>query len=481
MVKRFEARLDRTLTFFSTFQGGFTLSLVFLTGLFGYYRRLDPDLFARLAVGKLVSTLGYLPHIDPFAFTDKKPVWIDHEWLSGVFLYWIWDLGEEAALLWARITLGVLSIFFLFKAHRKASIYPLPLLFLISVVQISAVWLSPIRSQWATYLSLSIILYVFALYLEKRKPALLFLISFLFPVWANAHGGFVVGLGFIGLFAVGLFFERVSSALPVFGACALALALTGLNPYGFSTYWSYILEASTMARPEIDEWSLVVPWSPYAIFPLFLTLLAIRGIVANKGIIRAPSYLVLVFSFYFGFRHHRLMPIYVMSLITLGAPALCAGITSFSPNIVKTVARASTCAVLLFTPILLVGALRGITLSPPFNYEGYPVEALRKLSENTRGGNLLIHFNYGSYAMWALPARFKISMDGRYEELYTDAVIKQVHDALTPRSLTAINSRALINPDFVLIETPTVKHAPEYRAGWRVLHEDALFTLLAKT
>ena len=47
----------------------------------------DPDIFARVAMGRLVLRDGAVPTIDPFAFTQKNPTWIDQEWLSGGTFY----------------------------------------------------------------------------------------------------------------------------------------------------------------------------------------------------------------------------------------------------------------------------------------------------------------------------------------------------------------------------------------------------------
>jgi hypothetical protein len=39
----------------------------------------DPDVWARLAVGKLIVESGAVPDRDPFSYTETRPLWVDHE------------------------------------------------------------------------------------------------------------------------------------------------------------------------------------------------------------------------------------------------------------------------------------------------------------------------------------------------------------------------------------------------------------------
>ena len=56
----------------------------------------DPDLFHRLAAGKLAIQLGKVSTTDSFAFTPKLAEWIDHEWLSGVVFYLLYEkFGDD--------------------------------------------------------------------------------------------------------------------------------------------------------------------------------------------------------------------------------------------------------------------------------------------------------------------------------------------------------------------------------------------------
>lgn len=61
--------------------------------------RADPDMFARVAVGRLVQRDGGVSHTDPFAYTPKLDRWVDHEWLSGVIFWRVAESGGDGGLI----------------------------------------------------------------------------------------------------------------------------------------------------------------------------------------------------------------------------------------------------------------------------------------------------------------------------------------------------------------------------------------------
>ena len=74
MSASIEGFLDRLRAPFSRSSAVFlfTLTILVMTGL--GFRGADPDLFARLAMGKLIVMTGRVPLIDPFAFSPKLPM-----------------------------------------------------------------------------------------------------------------------------------------------------------------------------------------------------------------------------------------------------------------------------------------------------------------------------------------------------------------------------------------------------------------------
>ena len=67
-------------------------------------------------------------------------------------------------------------------------------------------------------------------------------------------------------------------------------------------------------------------------------------------------------------------------------------------------------------------------------------------------GKLLVNFNEGSFALWRLFPRFRVSVDGRFEEVYEENVVEQTHCALSSKCSRQKNAIEFINPDVILSE-----------------------------
>jgi hypothetical protein len=246
---------------------------------------IDPDLFARLAVGRLMVETGSVPFADPFAFTQTKGMWIDHEWLSGLVFYLLWSIGGTSLLVLTKLAAWGASLFLVLYAHTRVS--PRERLssglMVLVAFQSSHVWLSTVRSQLFTYVFIAYFIYVWSQEECRTSKKLLFSLPVVMVFWANAHGGFVVGLGLFAVHLIGNVLDRRTlsrSEILSFLLCCLAAMV---NPYGPITYWSYILQAVTMKRPEVDEWSAVSLLSGFAIVPNILLLVWLVGL-SRRGI-----------------------------------------------------------------------------------------------------------------------------------------------------------------------------------------------------
>ncbi len=92
--------------------------------------------------------------------------------------------------------------------------------------------------------------------------------------------------------------------------------------------------------------------------------------------------------------------------------------------------------------------------------------------ENQRG-NLLVPFNYGSYALWRLRGRMRVSQDGRYDLVYRPETHRRVEDFFLARG----DWPALLRepaPAAVLLPVADPVY-PKMRAepGWREAYHDA--------
>jgi hypothetical protein len=431
----------------------------------------DPDLFARLSVGKLISTLGQVPTIDPFAFSPKKAIWIDHEWLSGLVFYNIQALFSDFGLLILELSVCALTVFILVEAsklYKPINTFSSLIFTLLLVIDSRYIWESTVRSQIFTYLFLSIYLYIFVACVKRGNILLQALLPLLMIIWCNMHGGFVVGLGLHLIFV--LLYRHKGFPLRVL-FFTISVLVTAVNPYGFFEYWNYILTAVSMTRPSISE------WQPIGLNLQLLIPLAVFFCGSYVLIKKKHEHFVYVFfllSALFAFIHQRHLAIfYFICLVFLQDsfefPSL--GNMEFMKKV-----KVSTVIVMTGFSVYFCTNIISLLLhykSFSFSYRNYPEEALAWLAANKEKGKLLIDFNNGSYAIWKLFPEFTVSLDGRYEEVYPDATLELVNAAYSCDPTLRAKALSSLKPDFALIAGKSVCYE-----GFNTIYQDERYRLI---
>ena len=67
---------------------------------------------------------------------------------------------------------------------------------------------SPVRAQVFTYFFSALTLFVLENFRINRGRVTFLFLGLIFAAWANLHGGFVAGLGLIGLYTLGVALAR---------------------------------------------------------------------------------------------------------------------------------------------------------------------------------------------------------------------------------------------------------------------------------
>ncbi len=447
----------------------------------------DPDLFARVAVGRWITAYGQVAITDPFSFTETKLVWVDHEWLSGLVFYYLTHLGGDLSLYLAKLLFAVGSFFILLKAAFANHRQRIPIIIiLLAVLDVSVVWGSTIRAQVFTYLAIPFFLLAIVNHRKNGSKFMLCTLPLATIIWANAHGGFVVGLGFLALYALVLCLERCKEAILVSCISFTSILATLINPYGFE-YWYYLKDALSHSRPTITEWASVSFIDPsMAIYCLFL-LITIFIIFKSPKKIPLEGYLILGSSIYFGFKHVRLTPIFTMASVVYVLPFLKETLKEyrmFNGELFKALSRS-------FTVVLILASLFWLTRIPnllpskfSLSYDFYPVDGVNWLYNNAPSGNVLVDFNRGSFALWMLYPKFKISVDGRYEEVYPEATVARASQAINFNDPSCKESLLYINPDYILIENGdrnlTSTDQTPCADGYSKIYSDPKFNIFGK-
>ena len=456
-----------------------------LTLIFWGNRIADPDLFARLAVGKLAMTTGLAFH-DPFSFLPTKPIWIDHEWLSGVIFYSLYDYGGDWLLYLFKIAIVFYTVLWVVRSSMLVTANSGSWIWLVfTIIPCAYLWQSTVRSQVFTYCFLGFLFYALLSYQYHNRQRYLALVPPIFLLWSNLHGGFVVGLGFLGIATV---LRLLKGSRSLFLPCIFVLSFgaTFISPYGGLNYWRFILEAITMPRPDITEWAPISVWSKEAVWPGVVAMILVAGII-HKRAGDLFGAIILIVSLVAGIKSVRFMGLFFIAAAIWGGPLVANLAQVLGPRYrpkILTLQRAAALAG--FLGLLAAGFLFVLTfVRKPFMLDrsNYPEAALNWLAETQSGGNVLVDFTAGSYALWVLPQEFKIAVDGRYEEVYSEETVQLAMRALSPQLPGHEAAVAAVAPDYIVAavnDTDTAALVAWQKIGWGELFRGGKFLVLGK-
>ena len=419
--------------------------------------------------------------MDPFGFTERHDRWVDHEWLSGVVFYQAVKAWGDAGLLVVTLATLLATAALVSRAqrvHQRLAAGTFAWFFVTMLVAARA-WGSMVRSHSFTFVGLALQLWALTEWRAGRRYWIWVLPVAYLP-WANLHGGFVAGLGLLGAAALAISFSRRDPFPRDLWLCLLACVLVSLlNPYGLS-YWRYLVAALTMDRPAVVEWSplpLTSLWGALAI--LFASVFAIGAARAEP---RPPpeAWALAVVSFLGALQSRRFLSVFVLTMAVYGTPSVRALVAPLRRRIPagpfpwRAIGHALVVVLTLVTAQQAFMRLRDFA-QEGVSFERFPVDAVAWL-EARGGGDLLVHFNHGSYALWRLFPKYRVSVDGRYEEVYPQETVDRVMTALDPEAEGHTDALEWVDPDFILVEGDGAGFGPE----WHTVHSDSRAVVLSR-
>lgn len=395
----------------------------------------DRDLWHRLALGRYVFTEHALPQRDVFSYLSEPVPLHDHEWGSGILFYALYQSGGGTALVILKLVMYVAT---LMLVDRTGRIYEKRRT-LLSLSWIALIALALVPSFASTVRCLVFTNFFFALWLfwlarqraGHHVPTYYFVITA--AIWANLHGGFIAGLGLIALYAIGERINRRPCAhyLPLLAFATLA---TLVNP---STYhlWISTLHAVIAPRDLIYEWApLPLANSAYLGVKIVAVITLLTGLallITRRSLWDWVALVAVGVTLVLALQHLRHLALFAIvagvftyrGLLALFGPRL-----PFSSRLKNGLTAAILTAVAILALFLLQ---RSDRLQFRVSTSDYPVHAVNYIREHLAAGTarpLLVPFNWGSYALWQLYPHYLVSLDGRYELIYSQKTYHAVSD-----------------------------------------------------
>ena len=221
----------------------------------------DPDFWWHIRIGQWMAEHGRLPSTDIFTYTVPQHVWTDHEYLTELGM---WVVYHAFGALGISIAFGLVTWAGFLLLYRQVRRQP----YVIAALGLGLAALAgyPIwgpRAQMITFALTILELYWLQAYLTGRSKKLTYF-PLLMALWANLHGGWVIGFVWLG---VALIAELIGWAWDpanlahrahvrflaiITAASAVAVLAT---PHGFSVYLYPFQTVGSMAQERlIIEW-----------------------------------------------------------------------------------------------------------------------------------------------------------------------------------------------------------------------------------
>ena len=361
----------------------------------------DSDTYWQLASGRWMLDHGQLLRHDVFSATIPGASLGIGEWLGQLIFALAFAAWGWAGVVVLRSVLLAVTAFFVARLARRGGIpwwISLPLA--VGALLVSKItWTD--RPQLFT-LALVPALLDLLLALPGGWSRRLLVLPPLFAVWASIHGGYLLGLAVLAIFAAHALITEGRRASGLVAITIASAAFTFLSPAPLEVAGAVIGVAPPRFIAEYFPTDVLTPAG--AIFAAYL--LAILGTALLRGGTLLEA-MLLPPLLYLGLSAQRHMFFFVVAAIPFLAPRLrlLVGPVRRVPSLPAPFATG-------LATVLLIAAIASIPFAPAApDVSFYPSGALGTLrSEN---GVLLNEYDWGGYLIFNVPER-PVFIDGRY-------------------------------------------------------------------
>ena len=431
--------------------------MFFLCVFAGFFTPMElGDVWWHMSTGQWILDSMSLPEQDPFTISSDPLR--DHSfvlkgfWLSQILFHLIASVSGLFGLIAFKSAIFTAAVFLMWRGARmQGASFTLAYICIIPAVFIFAFY-DEARPQTLSILFTAFVLLVLE---GARRPGSRFrlgdkqthqerhahgkpwpfLLVPLMPVWANMHPGYVIGLGFIMLYAVehivaSFISKNIKMNNQFIVACAASITLSALNPNGLKAVLTSLamLRLSTFGTVTIHEHLGVSQFAARTGDPSLMVLFVILASLGIASFVVRRRSLDILHLFVFvslagltlvSFRAGLFFAIASAHIIGYNLAGLnikgMMGISldlpaDGSPASRRQAVTAIIC--LLFAGAMLVStrsvAAKGI-MSPGI----FPDKAATYILEASSPANIYHPYEWGGYLIWRLYPRYKAFVDGR--------------------------------------------------------------------
>ena len=423
------------------------LGVFFFLTLSGDGRLLgDADTGYHVRAGEFIIDKLAIPQADIFSFLTPPLPWTLHEWLSEVIMAVVHRFAGLTGIVIFFSFLIALSSYLVFQwlLKPRSNLLFAAVAALLVILASSSNWLA--RPHIFTFVFLVTSYHLLNNYQYRGRNYLFFLPPMMLA-WVNLHGGYILGLILLGVYAFGNFAKFAFGSGPqknhwfikarfltlILITCALVALL---NPYGYKTLlFPFRVVQDQFLMDHIAEY-LSPNFHFSTVKPFELLLLATLGIFAISGarldIIELALIILFAHMALFSSRH---MPLFAIIAGPIVLKQANIAFDNLDGHFIAAVKRRldnlihidqstirflwPVVGVLLVTTLALNGML-----GHSFNAKYVPVAAVEFINKENLAGDMFNNDEFGDYIIYAAWPRYKVFIDGR-TDMYGAARVKE--------------------------------------------------------
>lgn len=444
---------------------------IFCMLLYNSFGYLDNDLGWHLKAGEEIVEEHMIPKTEHYSYILEGELWVDHEWLLNAFSYIVFnDFGYFVLNLFFAFLIIIILVFQKYYL-QKYFLKNIKADFWLMIFQLLGVRAAlphlGIRMQEISILAILLLLFIVHKFNVTKDRKILFWLILLFWLWANMHGGFLVGLVLLGFFVFVKILENLIETYDLVPKIKMSFKnkldyrsifyfivfsfisflVTFINPYGWRLYEYFYTDfkKTSYYLSHISEWIpfyyIPVPYYQLLYIAIVLSFLVVAVYFSLKRISTDEQEIVKNKKFFWNFdlwylsitllfvffalksrRHFPLLFIVSMPMIVIFY------IEQIAINLKRQIKDTK---LVLFSKIVLILILiissYKMVVKTQFNdypfdsgyycMYNYPCAAVSFIKENGLTNKRFFNdYDWGGFIVWVMP-EMKLFIDGRLPQV----------------------------------------------------------------
>jgi len=466
--------------------------IALVAAFFGFFavKEWDIDFWWHIASGKNIVATHSLPDHDPFSVyesTDARSITIlKCYWVGQIIFYLIVKTFGINGIILFRAFLLAFCLLIVYRRSSSLGVDSFPAFLMTALAGMTAFGFTGDRPQLFSFLFVSVVFLLLDRHNVRGGRRFLFMVPVAMFVWANVHGGVVMGSFLLVVYSAGYLVEHAMKKTPdggkeqmLFSAVmGISIVVTLFSQSGINTYLTVVQLEGTEFQKRLSEYM-----SPYAVWrqlgstvPLYyfgallLAVPACWSLVKRKEIAMTAVILSLAAVSATAYR-------YIPFFLFVAGPYIASGLNSSLQNL--RIPKKAFYGLIASAAVIALtwGIHEGRAFQRGIDETRFPVGAVRWLQQQGVQGKMFTSFEWGGYLLWNVYPQVRVFIDGR--GIDADKFTQYTHILwMTDEGKVFFDAAHF---DFVMIPRENkITHEPyplnQYllvNPQWRVLYEDA--------